>query len=114
MIAIALYQPDIAPNAGAIMRLAARLGLDVHVIEPAGFLWSDVRLRRAGMDYLNYVNVLRQPSWESFRAKTKRNRIVFMTTKARLSLYDFGLETNDVILMGRETAGVPEEIHDDV
>jgi tRNA (cytidine/uridine-2'-O-)-methyltransferase len=114
MIAIALYQPDIAPNAGAIFRLAACFGIDVHVIEPTGFLWNDARLRRAGMDYLDYVDIVRQSSWAAFRSKTKRNRIVLITTKAEQSLYDFGFETNDIVLMGRETAGVPEQIHDDV
>ena len=111
MIEIALYQPDIAPNAAAILRLAACFGLTVRIIEPAGFVWGDARFRRAGMDYLDHVTVIRAPSWESFRTATAGRRIVLMTTKVEQFPHRFGFETNDIILMGRESAGVPEFVH---
>jgi tRNA (cytidine/uridine-2'-O-)-methyltransferase len=111
MIEIALYQPDIAPNAGAILRLAACFGLQVRIIEPAGFLWSDARFRRAGMDYLDRVEVIREPSWESFTASIGNRRLILATTKSDVAFYRFGFETNDIILVGRESSGVPEAIH---
>ena len=111
MIEIALYQPDIAANAGTVMRLAACLGLRVAVIEPAGFTWSDASLKRAGMDYLDKAELIRDSSWDTFRQRTAGRRLVLMTTKAAMPYCDFRFATGDVIVMGRESAGVPDQVH---
>ena len=111
MIEIALYQPDIAPNAATVLRMAACLGLKVRIIEPAGFLWSDSSFRRAGMDYLAGVDVQRDASWASFRKATADRPLVLMTTKATLPYLDFRFQPGDILLMGRESAGVPDDVH---
>lgn len=111
MIEIALYQPDIAPNAATIMRMAACFGLRVRVIEPAGFVWSDSGFRRAGMDYLAQADLVRDASWESFRAATAGRRLVLLSTRSTLSYTDFRFRDDDIILMGRESAGVPDLVH---
>jgi tRNA (cytidine/uridine-2'-O-)-methyltransferase len=110
-IEIALYQPDIAQNTGAILRLAACFGLRVRIIEPAGFLWSEARFRRAGMDYLDRVEIVREPSWESFPANSDGRRLILATTKGDVAFHRFGFETSDIILVGRESSGVPETVH---
>jgi tRNA (cytidine/uridine-2'-O-)-methyltransferase len=111
MIDIALYQPDIAPNAATILRLAACLGLTARIIEPAGFAWSDSSLKRAGMDYLDIAHVVRHASWDAFRAEIAGRRLLLMTTGASQRYTDFRYEPDDIILMGRESAGVPLEVH---
>lgn len=108
---IALYQPDIAGNAGTIARLCACLGLKLTIIEPAGFLWDDSRMRRAGMDYLDMAAISRAPSWEDFLASNSGRRLVLLSTKARQSYLGFAFEPDDVLLLGRESSGVPEHIH---
>jgi tRNA (cytidine/uridine-2'-O-)-methyltransferase len=108
---IALYQPDIAPNAATIIRMAACLGLRVRIIEPAGFLWSDAALRRAGMDYLDVADVIRDASWAAFRAATAGRRLILASTGAALPYTAFQFAPGDILLMGRESAGVPEDIH---
>lgn len=112
MIEIALYQPDIAPNAGTIIRMAACLGLKAAIIEPAGFVMTDATLRRAGMDYLALTDVTHDSSWRTFRARTAGRRLVLATTKADLPYTDFAFAPGDILLMGRETTGVPPEVHD--
>jgi tRNA (cytidine/uridine-2'-O-)-methyltransferase len=110
---VALYQPDIAPNAGTILRLAACLGLEAHIIEPAGFPTSDRAFRRAGMDYLDQVTLRRHASWEAFerwRRATALNLVLFTTRGARCYL-DHRYRPNDVLLFGRESSGVPEAVH---
>ncbi|MFM8745741.1 MAG: tRNA (cytidine(34)-2'-O)-methyltransferase [Aestuariivirga sp.] len=111
MIELALYQPDIAPNAATILRMCACLGLTCRIIEPAGFIMSDAQFRRAGMDYLEKAALVREPSWAAFRQATAGRRTVLMTTRASLACWDFAFEPGDVILMGRESSGVPEEVH---
>jgi tRNA (cytidine/uridine-2'-O-)-methyltransferase len=111
MIEIALYEPDIAPNAATILRLAACLGLTVRIIEPAGFTWSDAQFRRAGLDYLSKADVVRDASWTAFLAATAGRRRILMTTKAARPYCDFQFAKGDIILMGRESAGVPEHVH---
>jgi tRNA (cytidine/uridine-2'-O-)-methyltransferase len=111
MIEIALYQPDIPPNAATILRMAACFGLTVRIIEPAGFLWSDPSFRRAGLDYADRANVIRHSSWSSFRTETQDRRLILISTKAALPYSKFTFEPNDMLLMGRETSGVPEEVH---
>jgi len=109
---IALYQPDIAQNTGTILRLCACLGLEAHIIEPAGFPVSDRAFRRAGMDYLDHVVLVRHASWPAFELWRRREhlRLVLMTTRARSSYLDHAFDADDVLLLGRESAGVPEEV----
>jgi tRNA (cytidine/uridine-2'-O-)-methyltransferase len=109
---IALYQPDIAGNAGTIARLCACLGLRLTIIEPAGFLWDDSKLRRAGMDYLDIASITRSPSWEEFTFHHPGHRLVLLTTKATQSYLDFRFESEDILLLGRESNGVPDKVHE--
>lgn len=111
---IALYQPDIAGNTGTIMRFAACLGLSVDIIEPAGFDISDRNLKRAGMDYLAAVTLERHVSWDRFaewRAQSGR-RLVLASTKAASLYTDFTYRPDDILLFGRESAGVPDRVHE--
>ncbi len=107
---LALFQPDIPQNTAAIIRLGACLGVPVDVIGPCGFLFSDAGFRRAGMDYLELAEVSQHVSWEMYLA-ARSERIVLMTTKAALTYTDFRFRDSDIILLGRETAGVPEPVH---
>ncbi len=113
---LALFQPDIPQNTGTLLRLGACLDLPIDIIEPCGFLFNEKALIRAGMDYLDFASYRRHDSWEDFlkfRAQNSQEygRIVLMTTKAGQPYTDFKFQENDVILMGRESAGVPEEVH---
>lgn len=108
---LALYQPDIPQNTGTILRLAACLGIPVDIIGPAGFDMSDRNLRRAGLDYLPHVELVRHLDWPSFRAGAS-GRIVLLTTRADRSYTDFAYELSDIILFGRESAGVPAAVHE--
>lgn len=105
---LALYEPDIAQNAASLIRLGACLGVPVDIIEPCGFLFSEKGFRRAGMDYLELASVTRHSSWAAFRPA---GRLVLLTTRATLSYTGFAFAPDDVILMGRESAGVPDEVH---
>jgi len=108
---IALFEPDIPQNTGAIIRLGACLGVPVDIIEPCGFLFSDSGLRRAGMDYLELADVTRHSSWDQFLA-ARTGRIILMTTKAQTAYAAFSFRITDVILLGRESTGVPGNVHD--
>jgi tRNA (cytidine/uridine-2'-O-)-methyltransferase len=110
---IALYQPDIPQNTGTILRLCACLGIEAHIIEPAGFPASDRAFRRAGLDYLDAVTMIRHRSWLDFEAwrHSARGRLILFTTTASLSYFDFDYRVDDVLLFGRESAGVPPEVH---
>jgi tRNA (cytidine/uridine-2'-O-)-methyltransferase len=110
---IALYQPDIAQNTGTILRLAACLGVEAHIIEPAGFATSDRAFRRAGMDYLDQVDLVRHVNWAAFETWRRENRLrlVLFTTRAERSYLDHRYARDDILLFGRESAGVPEEVH---
>ena len=114
MISLALYQPDIPQNTGTILRLGACLGVAVHVIEPAGFDLSDRSLRRAGMDYLAHARLVRHRSWDDFEAPRREMaaRLVLLTTRAALPYTDFVFSAEDIILLGRESAGVPDAVHE--
>ena len=114
MIEIALYKPDIAPNAATILRMAACLGLTTRIIEPAGFVMSDSNFRRAGMDYLDQAALIRDASWDAFRNATPGRRSVLVTTRATLPYTDFAFADGDIVLMGRESAGVPDHVHEAV
>jgi tRNA (cytidine/uridine-2'-O-)-methyltransferase len=109
---IALYQPDIPQNAGTILRLCACLGVTAHIIEPAGFAVSDRLFRRAGMDYLDQLSWLRHDSWTKFEAwrAERAHRLLLFTTKGAQSYLDFAYAETDILLFGRETAGVPEAV----
>ena len=104
---IALYQPEIAGNVGAILRLGACFGVAVDLVEPLGFAWDDKRVRRTAMDYIDHVAVVRHDDFEAFRATQGDARLVLMTTKADVSLYDFAFRADDILLFGQESAGVP-------
>ncbi len=106
---LALYEPDIPQNAGAILRLGACFGVAVDIIEPCGFVLDDRRLKRAAMDYLAQVEIVRHASWAAFR-QSRSGRLVLLSTKARLPYHRFAFARDDVLLLGRETAGVPPEV----
>lgn len=111
---IALYQPDIAGNTGTILRMAACLGVSVDIIEPAGFDMSDRALRRAGMDYLEMAALARHVDFAAFEnwRKGEARRLILFSTKAALPYTDFSFADGDVLLFGRESAGVPQHVHD--
>lgn len=113
---LALYQPDIPQNAGGALRLAACLGFPVDIIEPCGFLWDDKKIRRAGMDYIELASLTRHSSWESFlKADTTQNsRLVLVSTKGAVGHADFVFQSNDILIMGRESCGVPDALHDSI
>jgi tRNA (cytidine/uridine-2'-O-)-methyltransferase len=114
MIEIALYQPDIAQNAATTVRLAACLGLRVHIIEPAGFAWNSRDFRRAGMDYVGLADIVRQPDWHAFLQSVKDRRLVLATTSAGQTYADFRVRRDDILLFGRESSGVPDTVRDQV
>ncbi|MFM9976880.1 MAG: tRNA (cytidine(34)-2'-O)-methyltransferase [Sphingomonadaceae bacterium] len=106
---IALYQPEIAGNVGAVLRLAACFGVAVDIIEPTGFAFSDARMRRAGMDYLDHVDIARHQGWHEFRAAAG-GRIILLTTRGTERLHDVAFAPDDTLLMGSESAGVPPDV----
>lgn len=107
---IALYQPEIAGNVGAVLRLAACMGAAVDLIEPMGFAWDDRRVRRTAMDYIDHVEVTRHADFAAFQQSIGASRLVLFTTKATHSAYDFAYQADDILLFGKESAGVPPEI----
>jgi len=108
---LALYQPDIPPNTGTIIRMAACLNVHVNIIEPCGFPFGDKSFRRAGMDYIKQSMITRHMSWEIFLENIGTSRIILLTTKAAEAYTDISYQPNDIILLGRESAGVPEDVH---
>lgn len=109
-----LYQPDIPQNAGTMMRLAAALNIPLDLIEPCGFVLDDKRFRRAAMDYINLLDLTRHQSWENFyqdRVVTNKNRLILLSTKASIPYSDFTYQENDILMVGRESAGVPDSVH---
>ena len=108
---IALYKPDIPQNTAAIIRLSACLNLKVHIIEPCGFDINDTRFKRVVMDYMGYSKILRYSDYNEFLRKKPGNRIILMTTKAKKHYHNFKFKKDDVLLFGRESAGVPENLH---
>jgi tRNA (cytidine/uridine-2'-O-)-methyltransferase len=107
---IALYEPEIAGNVGAVLRLGACLGVPVDLIEPMGFAWDDARVRRTAMDYIDHVSVTRHKGFAAFRETIGEARLILLTTKTENSLYDTTFEPADILLFGRESAGVPVEV----
>tara|TARA_B100001063_G_scaffold77496_1_gene71950 strand:- start:1353 stop:1802 length:450 start_codon:yes stop_codon:yes gene_type:complete len=108
---IALYKPDIPQNTAAIIRLGACLNLKIHIIEPCGFNLHDARFKRVVMDYLGLSRIVRYEDYDSFVSKNKKKRIVLMTTKAKKLYHNFNFKKNDILLFGRESAGVPDNLH---
>ncbi|HTS42340.1 MAG TPA: tRNA (cytidine(34)-2'-O)-methyltransferase [Xanthobacteraceae bacterium] len=110
---IALYEPDIPQNTGTILRLCACLGIEAHIIEPAGFVSSDRAFRRAGLDYLDQVQLVRHATWAAFEAwrQGERLRLVLFTTKGATSYLEHRFRPDEVLLFGRESSGVPEAVH---
>ncbi|HIJ37307.1 MAG TPA: tRNA (cytidine(34)-2'-O)-methyltransferase [Rhodospirillaceae bacterium] len=109
---ITLFQPDIPQNVGAIIRLAACFGLALDIIEPCGFLWDDRRIRRVGMDYLDFAEIRRYPSWDAYLAQGPEGRLILLTTKGDRRHLDFRFAPDDRLLFGRESSGVPPQIHE--
>lgn len=109
---IALFEPEIAGNVGAVLRLGACLGAAVDLIGPMGFEWDDKRVRRAAMDYIDHVSIARHAGFDAFRTTIGSRRLVLFTTKSTQSAYDFGFMADDVLLFGKESAGVPPAIAD--
>lgn len=110
MLAVVLYQPEIPPNTGNIIRMCANSGAELHLVEPLGFDVSDKSLRRAGLDYHEYANVQRHADWAACKAALAGRRLFAMTTRGSGSLYGTVLQDGDVFVFGCETAGLPEEI----
>jgi tRNA (cytidine/uridine-2'-O-)-methyltransferase len=114
---IALFQPDIAQNTGTLLRLGACLNIPVDIIEPCGFRFNSKEMKRAGMDYLDKVDYKKHISWEDFLEYRNENpkeygRIILLSTKASEKYYDFKFKENDILLLGRESCGAPEEVHE--
>ena len=109
---LALFQPDIAQNTGTMLRLAACFGVAVDIVEPCGFAFDERRFRRAGMDYLDRVDLRRHSSWAAFMRDERRGRLVLLTTSAEIAHTDFAFRPDDTLMVGQESAGVPREVHD--
>tara|TARA_Y100000996_G_scaffold415212_1_gene408754 strand:+ start:2184 stop:2633 length:450 start_codon:yes stop_codon:yes gene_type:complete len=114
MIGIALYKPDIPQNTASIIRLSACFNINVHIIQPCGFNLKDSRFKRVVMDYIDVAKINNYEDYESFKDKNKSSRIILMTTKTNNSYNSFNFKKNDIILLGRESAGVPKKIHEEV
>jgi tRNA (cytidine/uridine-2'-O-)-methyltransferase len=110
-VRLALYEPDIPQNAGSLIRLGACLGVGIDIIEPCGFLLSDRNFRRAGMDYLQSADIRRHQSWGRFQ-EGLQDRLVLLTTKGDMAYTDFAFAPGDTLLLGRESAGVPQPVHE--
>lgn len=108
---IALYQPEIPGNVGAILRLAACFSVGVDIIEPCGFVFSDARMKRAGMDYIDHVELVRHGDWDRFAAAAS-GRLILLSSKAETRFTDFAFRDDDILLMGQESAGVPDHVRD--
>ncbi len=112
MVSVALFQPDIPQNTGAIMRLCACFDVDLHLIEPMGFVLSEPKLKRSGMDYIDYLTLHRHASWEHFKDVSAQKRVILLTTKAKTSFWDFEFQDDDILLFGSESAGVADYVHE--
>ena len=111
MISIALYKPDIPQNTASIMRLCACFRLKMHIIEPCGFNLNDSRFKRVVMDYIYQSSIIRYENFNDLLIKNRKSRVILMSTKAKKSLFEFKFKKNDIILLGRESKGVPEHVH---
>ncbi len=107
---LCLYQPDIPQNTGAAIRLAAGFGIPLDVVEPCGFPFDDAKMKRVAMDYGATAEIARHADWNSFQAQRK-GRLVLLTTKAALPYHEFAFQPDDILMVGRESSGVPDEVH---
>lgn len=107
---IALFEPEIAGNVGAILRLGACMGAAIDLIEPMGFEWEDRRVRRTAMDYIDHVTIVRHAGFDAFKETIGKSRLVLFTTKSSASAYEFSFLPDDILLFGKESAGVPEAV----
>jgi tRNA (cytidine/uridine-2'-O-)-methyltransferase len=112
VFAVVLYQPEIPPNTGNIIRMCANTGAELHLVEPLGFDLSDKHCRRAGLDYHEYASIVRHPDWTSCLTALGHRRMFAMTTKGSRNLFTVNLEKDDVFVFGQETAGLPADIRD--
>lgn len=112
MIDIALYQPDIPQNLGAMIRLCACMDAGLHIIEPCSFPLNEKKIRSSAMDYMDKLQLQRHSSWDAFNTARSKRRVVLMTTKGATPYYDFTFQADDILLAGSESAGVPEHIHE--
>lgn len=108
---LAAYQPDIPQNTGALIRLCASFSVPLDLIEPFGFLWDEKKIRVSAMDYFDLVTITRHSSWQTFETCFKTQRIILLSTKASVHYTEFEFQPDDILLLGRESAGVPDEIH---
>jgi len=112
---LALYQPDIPQNTGTMLRMAACLDVAVDIIEPCGFVLNDKRMRRSGMDYLDQTELVRHTSWDAFNNNRLESahpkRLILLSTKATKTYVDFSFSPDDILMVGRESAGVPDDVH---
>lgn len=113
---IALFEPDIPQNTGNIFRLGACLGIEVDIIEPTGYVFDDKRFKRSSMDYINHIKYKRHLDWDAFYQWSKDNqfRIILLTTKSKKKYTNYQFQNNDILLFGRESAGVPQNVHNNV
>ncbi len=113
---LVLFQPDIPGNTGTLLRLGACMGVHVHIIEPAGFRLDDKALKRSGMDYLETATLVRHTSWDDFETwRTEENRrLVLLTTRSKQNYLDFQFKTDDLLMFGRESSGVPDDVYSSV
>lgn len=109
---LALYQPDMPTNTGSMLRLGACLGVPLDIIEPCGFVWDDKKLKRVAMDYIDHIDFKRHLSWDAFLETIAGRRIVLLSTKAATPYTSFSYRPDDILLVGRESAGVPDHVHD--
>lgn len=109
---LALYQPDIPQNTGSMLRLGACLGIGVDIIEPCGFVWDDKKLKRVAMDYIDLLDYRRHTSWQAFLDQIGERRIILLTTKGAEPYTGFTFRPDDILMVGRESAGVPDSVHD--
>ena len=108
---LALYQPDMAPNTGTMMRLCACFGVGMDIIEPCGFVFDDRKLKRAAMDYTDHLDYQRHASWNAFSQQVKPRRLILLTTKSQHPYHQFSFREDDILMVGRESAGVPDDVH---
>ena len=112
MLRIAMYQPDIPQNTGAMIRLCACLGLGLDIIEPCGFPWNERKIKQSAMYYYEHADIVKHASWDIFLQNYKERRIILMTTKSSIPYTEFKFKDDDILLAGRESAGVPDEVHE--
>lgn len=111
---VAMYEPDIAGNVGTIIRMCACLGLDLDIIEPCGFPFNREKIKKSGLDYIDKVKITRYTSFDEFKEINKDYRIILLTTKASVEYTTFQFQDNDILMVGRESAGVPDTVHNSV